>query len=60
VSGLVGNPPCQELVAAVKEKIGGASDLCNMEQKMNRLTVDMVKMKSRALEAERSCKEALI
>ena len=60
VSSLVGNPPCQGLLAAVKEKIGGASDLRLMEQKVNRLTLDMTKMKSRALEAEKSCKEALL
>ena len=60
VSSLVGNPPCQRLVSAVKEKIGGAVDLRALESKVDRLTVDLAKMRSRAVEAERSCKGALL
>lgn len=60
VSGLVGNPSREGLVAAVKEKVGGAGDLRMLEQKVTKLTTDLAKMKSRALEAEGSCKEALL
>ena len=60
VGGLVGNPPRKGLVEAIKERVGGAGDLRAMEQKVVKLTLDMTKMWSRALEAERSWREALL
>jgi len=60
VSGLVGNPPRQGLVAALKERIGGDRDFRALEQKVQRLTLEATKARSRATEAERRSKEALL
>lgn len=60
VSILMDNQLHQGLVAAVKEKIGGAGDFRAMDQKVYQFTVNVVKMKSQMLETERNYKEDLL
>jgi hypothetical protein len=58
VGELVGNPTRSKLVTTIRDKMG--SGVKALEYKVDKLTYELVKAKSRAIEAEKNCKSALL